>query len=553
MRNALLLALILALLSAANAPGRAQPGVPGGPEGLRGVVVATEGLEAATVVAFTDALLDELADRNEAQATLLTPQAALCRAAGIQAEHFVSLSDASAELAGMLLLDWARQLRLAEVGRVTLTATSQRAQAELLVGRPAWGQARRTVTALDQPLTQANAPLLAGKVAQAFKGGWDSASPVASTGLLPAVTPPTTPAPPTTTVTTPPPPPAPPTPDGLPETAAPPPPPADSPLLAAAEAKLREGDMPRALDLITQALQAGENATQAYLLRARIYATLQAPDLQREALTAAIAGDKTLYGPRLQLAALERDRGLWQNAVTLYREAIAAQPDQAAAYVSLAALLNDRRRPAEALRTLQEGVAASPKSVSLLFVLAKEYQRRGALPAAEETYAKIAALAEGPEKARALQELGRIYVEANQYSAAFDVLREAADQAPSGVAELYKELFVACDKAVAQALQGGFAALEAMGSPAQPLPREEVFQRLTTAERQISKIEAFAAPLEFSGPEQSVLQDRQLYYSRALEALTYALEYVDTGNAAAKTAALERRREAEAMPAGWGG
>ena len=545
MRKAVLLSLTIALLSSGGVHAVAQPGVPGGPEVLRGVIVSPGKADVATQAAFSDALLDLLADRTQGQATLLSPEAALCRVAGITAVHFAALAEAPPEQAGALLLLWAQRLYLSEVCRLTLASTPEGVQAELLQGRLALGQVRRTLVTLTQPLTKTNAPLLAGKVAQTIKSGWETASTVTSSGLPPgpAVVPVV---PPTPSAPTPPPPVA------RPATTATTPP-TEGGLLAAARVKLQEGDAARALDLIAQALQAGENRTQALLLRAQCYAALRALDLQREALAAAIAGDNTLYEPRLQLAALERDRGLWQTAVGLYRDAISAQPAQTAAYVALASLYRDQRRPAEALKTLQEGVQAAPQSLSLLFVLAEEYQRRGTLPAAEETYAKIAALAHGPQKAEALQELGRIYINAGQYGAAFEALKEAAQYSLAEQAQRYTELFVACDKAVGQSLEAAFQALEALDSPTKPAPREEVFQRLATAGAQVKKITDFAGPLQLPAEQQSALEDRQLYYSRAAEAITYALEYVDTGNAAAKATALERRKEAAGMPAGWGG
>jgi lipopolysaccharide biosynthesis regulator YciM len=527
-------------------------------------------VDAAAQAAFSDALLDVLATRDTGQATLLSPEAALCRAGGITAEHFAALEAAPPEQAGALLLLWAQRLYLSELCRVELSSEPQGAKAQLLWARLALGQVRQAQATLPQPLTRATAALLAGKVAQTLRSGWEEAGTVTSSGLppppqtgpemrpapapatpRPAPTPAPAPTLPPATASSAPEPPVAATPPATPPPATPAPPAAATGYLEMARKALREGDAKRALDLIAQAQQAGEDQTQALLLRAQAYAALRAPEQQREALMAAIAADKTLYEPRLVLAALERDRGLWQAAAALYREAIAAQPTQAAAYVALSSLYQDQRRPQESLKVLQEGAKTAPDNLSLLYVLAGEYKRRGMLAAAEETYAKLAALAPGAQKAPALQELGRIYVGAGQYAAAFEVLREAAQYAPASQTQRYGELFVACDQAVGQALEAAFQALADLESPTRPAPREQVYQRLTAASAQIQKISDFAAPLKLPEDQQLLLAQRVLYYSLAAEAVTDALVYLDTGDATLKAKALERRQEAAAMPAAW--
>lgn len=567
--------LVLSLLLAAVGMGLGGTAARGagaaGAEIRRGVIVGGVSEEAATQAAFSDALLDVLAARESGQTTLLFPGAALCRAAGIAAEQFAALETAPPEQAGALLLLWAQRLTLSDLCQISLSAEAPGARAELLWARPALGQVRQAQVTLPPPLNKTTAALLAGKVAQTLREGWEQAGTVTSSGHPP---PPQTgpeirPAPPATTPPLPPALPPPPTPTEAPSPAetpsapaatvpapasTPPVPPETAPgpgYLDRARKALREGEARRALDLISQALQAGEDRTQALLLRAEAYAALRAPEQQREALTAAIAGDKTLYEPRLELAALERDRGLWQAAIALYREAIAAQPTQAAAYVALAALYQDRRRPQESLKVLQEGAKAAPDNLALLYVLAGEYKRRGNLAAAEDIYARIAALAQGAQKARALQELGQIYVGAGQYAAAFEALREAAQYAPSEQTPAYAELFVACDRAVGQALQAAFQALADLESPTRPLPREQAYQRLTATAAQIRKISDFAAPLRLPEDQQLLLAQRVLYYSVAEEAVTNALVYLDTGEATLRAKALQRYREAEAMPAAW--
>ena len=553
-------------------------------EVARGLVVAAGKVEPGAAVAFSDALLDQLAQQNGAQATLLSPEAALCRAGGVSGTDFAAVGAAPAEQAGALLLGWAQRLYLTDVCRVTLASGPQGAQAELLWARLGPGQVRQAQARQTQPLTRATAALLAGKVAQIVQTGWEAAIAVTSSGNPPGletgpeVTPAAEPHPllpplagegvaegtrptalPAATAA-----------PAAPSTGAPgqvatplaqaekpalpavsPPAPAGHGYLDAARKALNQGEATHALDLIAAAIQSGEDRTAALLLRAQAYGKLQDPQEQRDALAAAIASDKTLYEPRLLLAGLERDRGLWQDAVALYRDAIAAQPTQAAAYVALSGLYLDQRLPAEALKVLQEGVKTAPQNLSLLYVLAGEYKRRGMLAAAEETYATLAGLASNGQKADALDELGAIYIHAREYGAAFDALRQAGEVNPAGAAAHYGELFEACDQTVGQALDSGFQALADLDSTSKPAPREQVFQRLNAALGQIQKIRDFATPLKLAEEQQEVLDQRILYYAAAFEAVTWALDYVDTGAAASKARALQRRSEAATMPAGW--
>jgi predicted transcriptional regulator len=149
--------------------------------------------------------------------------------------------------------------------------------------------------------------------------------------------------------------------------------------------------------------------------------------------------------------------------------------------------------------------------------------------------------------------LGRLYLGAREYTAAFDALRQAAEAAPGGAAQRYAELFEACDQTVAQALDAGFSALADLESPTKPAPREEVYQRLHAVLAQIRKIKEFATPLKLPEDQQLVLDQRILYYAAAFEAVTWALDYVDTGAADSQARALQRRAEAAALPAGWAG
>lgn len=505
----------------------------------RGILLAAPQGDPATCAAFADALLDLLSAREAGQAVLLGASSALLRAAGVSGDQHSAVLAAAPEEAAGLLLAWAQQMGLTELARVVLGPASEPARCEVLWARSAAGQVRQAVAGLPQALTRDTAPLLAAKVAQVLLRGWEEAGTIASSGNPPA--PGTVPeiAPLPGPVTVPSPAPTSTAPEAAPTT-----------LLQAARAALAEGDAARALELTNRALEAGEDRVQALLLRAQCHGLLQQSEKQREALAAAIALDKSLYGPRLELAALEQGRGLWQSAVALYREAIAAQPQEPAAYLALSFVYQRQRRPEQALQVLQEGAKAAPGNLSLLKVLAAEYKRRGLLAAAEETYAEMVGLSEGAAKAEALQELGRLYLEAGQFAAAFDALRQAAQHVPAGQPVSYQELFLACDRTVRQALEAAFVALGDLDRRG-PAVREEVYKRLAAAVSQIQKIKDFAAPLDLPAAQRLPLAQRLVYYALALEATTNALVYVDTGDPNLRTQAEQRRQEALAMPEVW--
>jgi len=512
----------------------------------RGIIIAAEHVEAASYAAFADALLHALSQQEATSATLLSLDAALWRAAGITEEEFNQIVSGPPDQASMPLLNLARRLYLVETIRVTLTNAEGGAQAQILWARPELGQVREITITLPQPLTRDTAPLLAGKVAPVLKRGWDQARTVASLGSPgPVETQPEVPPDPA------PPLPSAPTSDEADEGAsqdreAP------SGLLATAREALQEGETGRALDLVAQALHAGEDQVAGLLLRAQIYAGQREVEKQKEALLSAIGLDESLYEPRLQLAAMERARGLWQEAARLYRGAIAAHPQYSAAYIQLYSLYWEQRQPQRALEALEEGAEAAPENLELLSALASEYQRRGLLASAEETYATIVARDEGEHRITALRALGRMYMQVGNFYAAFEAYRQAAQDAPGESQEHYRELFSACDRAVAQSLEQAFAALADLqsDSPEAP-PREEVYQRIAAAVQKIRGLRDFTSQVQSPLTEELPYAQRMVYYALALEAATNALVYVDTGETSLKTAAEQRRQEAATMPAAW--
>jgi len=73
---------------------------------------------------------------------------------------------------------------------------------------------------------------------------------------------------------------------------------------------------------------------------------------------------------RTELASLAGLRGLWTQAATLYREAIAAHPAEPAAYLQLAQTCNDARRPDVATEALRRYLSRDPLNSRIWIELA---------------------------------------------------------------------------------------------------------------------------------------------------------------------------------------
>ncbi len=542
----------LCLLTAVSAS-LAEP-APGGL--TRGVIVVLASESPTGAAAFADALLPRLA-QGDNRCTMLTADSALVNAAGLSKDFLTALGTAPPDQVYSRLLELAQRLHLDEVARLALQITPQGGSVEIVWARLAAGQVRQIEVSEPSLRMPQDADLLASLAARALTQGWAQATPVAPE-TQPALPPP----PPTSATQVLPPPPEPEVPPASPLPAPSPPevaapatlvqtlPSASPDPLAAAREALSKGDASRALDLIAGAIRQGAPQIPALLLRARAYASLQNDEQRRVSLVSAIALDPTLYEPRLELASLQAARGLWQPAVELLQQAIAARPQAPAAYLQLSALYERQRQPALALETLRAGAEASPENLPLLTALSRAYRDRNLLPAAEETYAQIAALSQGEARAEAYLELGRMYMAALQFGAAFTAYQEAA-QASEDTATHFEEMFSACDGVVAEALEEAFSLLKALDQKSREMTREEAYTRLRTAVQQMQKIRDFAAEVKPLPAHQRSYDLRMVYYALATEAATNALVYVDTGAANMRAQAERQHQEAVALPRSW--
>jgi tetratricopeptide (TPR) repeat protein len=85
-------------------------------------------------------------------------------------------------------------------------------------------------------------------------------------------------------------------------------------------------------------------------------------DLAMEYTIHAVESDPTNTAAAFNAATLCHDKGLFDQALTLYRKAIDIDTTFAAAYSALGSLYNDMKRPVEAIVTLDRSLVLAPLS-----------------------------------------------------------------------------------------------------------------------------------------------------------------------------------------------
>jgi len=323
--------------------------------------------------------------------------------------------------------------------------------------------------------------------------------------------------------------------------------PGSADLLVGVRTAIQRGDWEQALELANEALHSGATKVPVLLLQAQIYAGVGNVEKQRQALELAVALDNSLCEPRLVLARLEENRGLWQRAGELYQQAIDADANCRAAYLRLADLYENNAQPHQALKVLQQAVNNNPNDTFLLAALADMYKRRHLLPQGEAVYAQIIKVGDDAVKAAAYGGLGEIYMQVEQYADAFECYVKAAQLQgePTSVHTAGSEqIFGAADKAVADTLEQAWKSFTAHVQGG-PVAREEAYVAVRAAAEQIYQIKQFAAQIKAPPAFQPVHNQRQLFYSVAYEAAFTAQVYLDTGNKRLRDAAGQRRYQAD--------
>ena len=322
---------------------------------------------------------------------------------------------------------------------------------------------------------------------------------------------------------------------------------------------LREDNLNRAMDFANQALDEGAPRSRVCLLRAMIFAAKHDVTAETIELETAIESDPKLIEPRLKLAELQNQRGLWQDAMVNYKQAIAQDKTATGAYIGLARLYEANRQPRAAQETLEQGAQAAPDDPLLLLELGDLYARRGMTRQAEVTYTNAARLGTPKNRGDALQKLGDIYAATQRYREAFICYAELARSGVAGggimADKRYRQVMSVTDKAIANSLQEAFDKLDRfVKGPAAThsegrektteVTRVEAYQVVSEAARQIKEMASFAGDILPPPGAKAEHAERALYYSLAQEATVAAQTYLDTGDKDTLKAAQARLADA---------
>ncbi|MHB8997000.1 MAG: tetratricopeptide repeat protein [Armatimonadota bacterium] len=334
------------------------------------------------------------------------------------------------------------------------------------------------------------------------------APPLPATEVVPApVTPPAAPAPPKA-------------PEAAPQ------------FLAAADKFLGEGDFRRVEDLLLKADEAREPKASIYYGWARLEAARQNRTAERTWLERTIAADPDNLPAHLRLAELLRGAGLWRKAAEEYDLVIKAQPDNVFAYLGLSALYAAHSQPRRAAEILAEAVKHHPEDISLYLRLGDLHVQRKALPEAEEAYDRAARLAQGEQRADALDRLGDLYVGADREREGFICYAEASklrSESNSPLAQKrYQQIMGAADDALGKVLDKASQTLDGYLS-GRNVTREEAFGAMSDFNTQVQEVSNFVESITPPTNLKLTHAERKLAYSLAAEAALYGLLYLDQG------------------------
>jgi tetratricopeptide (TPR) repeat protein len=279
-----------------------------------------------------------------------------------------------------------------------------------------------------------------------------------------------------------------------------------------------------------------------------IYAAKHDTAGEMRELDAAIDDDPKLIEPRLKLAELQTDRGLWQKAIELYKGAIAQDKTVGAAYIGLARLYEVNRQPHAAQETLEQGAQATPQDGLVLIELADLYNRHGLTRQAEVAYTNAARVGNAKLRADALQKLGDVYAATQRYREAFICYAELArshDPSASVMADKrYHQVMGVVDKAVGKSLDVAFEMLDKYTQPTPQITRVEAFEVISESVKQLKDMSAFTSDILPPSSLKTENAQRALYYSLAQEAAVGAQAYIDTGDKDVLQAARQRLNDA---------
>ena len=308
---------------------------------------------------------------------------------------------------------------------------------------------------------------------------------------------------------------------------------------------VRDGDMARAQAILSGALDKGLRVGAYHFLKSKLQAAQGDLVGEEDQLRGAINEDPSFAEAYLRLAGILEGRGLWLDAVDLYKRAQELSPQSPQAYLDLGRIYLERKRSASALEILGKAQKACPESAEVALAVADAHEQLGSKAEALREYRAAARIATGDARLRALLKVGDIALALGDPSTSFAYYRDAVAAGAEVTPEAYAKLAKAADGAEWKASEPAWTQLEeyAKGTPT-ALEREDVYEILSAALGEAREVLAFGDRLA-PGPEpKSRHAMRQLQNSLLCEALTAAIAYLDTGDASLLASARVRFADA---------
>lgn len=202
-------------------------------------------------------------------------------------------------------------------------------------------------------------------------------------------------------------------------------------LIEQAEARLADGALAQAQDLVVQALGADPNSVRALFLAGRVDCLAGRYEAAAERLEALLERAPEHVGARLELAAVRRRQRDFEAASDELALVLHHEPGNARALFELATMQRERNQIDQAIETFRRAVQADPQhapaQTGLAFVLQARERYRESLEAAER------ALELDPRDIIAQNILGYVCVKLEEYQRALDVFSRLCDRAPSSL------------------------------------------------------------------------------------------------------------------------
>jgi tetratricopeptide (TPR) repeat protein len=319
----------------------------------------------------------------------------------------------------------------------------------------------------------------------------------------------------------------------------------DSSVVERARRAATEGRREEAIDIIDRALAAGRRSSELYDLRGQLHQALGDEQAAERDWRRAADLDAANAAPRIALARLHLQRGLWPDAIRTYREVLLRHPRHVDAILGLSEALRRMGRTVGAQRLI-EAAGQTIRDPRVQQRWAQVALESGRPDEAERALKQIAANLTGAAKREVIQRLAELYVGQGRYQEALAALEEA--RAIGGSAgqlgeQAYDLLAEATDNLIRLRISDLVETLQQLD--AAKLSREEALQRAEATRAQLGQIDQLVAGVTVPKSREPLHASRLYAYSLASEAAFNALAYIDLGLASKRDDFANRWRAAQ--------